>query len=128
MHKANVESITEGGYHLLGFALAQQPVIYEDAGELLADCFVNQHCGHRRVDATGQSTDHSTLANLRTNAGGFSGAEARHRPGTGQTQHPMSEVAQQRRAVWRMNNFRVEQEAIEPPHVIGDGGEWRAIA
>ena len=39
-------------------------MVDEDAGELLADRFVDQHRGDRRIDAAGQPADHAALADL----------------------------------------------------------------
>ena len=43
---------------LLGLARPQQPVVDEDAGELVADGPVHQRRRDRRVDAAGQPADH----------------------------------------------------------------------
>ena len=43
--------IAEQRHHLLGLAEPQQAVIDEHAGELIADRLVQQHRGHRRIDA-----------------------------------------------------------------------------
>ena len=39
-------------------------MIHEDAGQLVADSFVNEDCGNRAVDATRQATDYFFVANL----------------------------------------------------------------
>jgi len=48
----------------LAFVQAQQAVIDEHAGELVADRFVNENSGDRAVDAAGQPADHPALADL----------------------------------------------------------------
>ena len=54
----------EQAHDLLRLAEAQQAVIDEDAGQLLADRFVDQHGGDRGIDAAGQAADHAALADL----------------------------------------------------------------
>ena len=47
----------EGGPQQLGLRLAQQPVVDEDAGQLVADGPMHQRGRHRRVDAARQRAD-----------------------------------------------------------------------
>ena len=96
--------------------------------KLVADRLVDQHRGHRRIHPARQAADHPPLPHLRADASDLGGAEARHRPGARQTQHAMGEVAQQRGAMRRVHHLRMEQQPVEPPRVIGDGGERRALA
>ena len=56
--------VAEQRHDLLGLAGAQQAVIDEDAGELVADRLVDQHRGDRRIDAAGEAADHPALADL----------------------------------------------------------------
>ena len=49
---------------LLGLALAQQAVVDEDAGQLVADRALDQGGGDRRVDAAGQPADRPLVADL----------------------------------------------------------------
>ena len=42
----------------LGLVEPQQAVIDEDAGELVADRLMDQHCGDGGIDAAGQAADH----------------------------------------------------------------------
>ena len=48
----------------LGLALAQQAVVDEDAGQLVADRAVDQRGRHRRVDAAGEGADDPPVADL----------------------------------------------------------------
>ena len=50
---------------LLGLALAQQPVVDEHAGQLVADRALHQCRGHGGVDPAGQPADHVLVADLR---------------------------------------------------------------
>ena len=49
---------------LLGLALAEQAVVDEHTGQLVADRALHQRCGDRRVDAAGQSADRPLVADL----------------------------------------------------------------
>ena len=54
--------VDAGGGHevaldLLGLALAQQPVVDEHAGELVADGALHERGGHGGVDAAGEAAD-----------------------------------------------------------------------
>ena len=49
---------------LLGLALAQQPVVDEDAGQPVADGPLHQRGGHRGVDPAGQPADGALVADL----------------------------------------------------------------
>ena len=50
---------------LLGLARAQQPVVDEHAGQLVADGLLHERRGDRGVDAAGQPADHARVADLR---------------------------------------------------------------
>ena len=51
VHQRNVVVMPEQVDDGLGFVEPQHAVIDEDAGELVADRFVDQHRGHRGIDA-----------------------------------------------------------------------------
>jgi hypothetical protein len=53
----HLEVVVERLHHLGGLVLAQQAVVDEDAGELLADGTVHEERRDRRVDAAGERTD-----------------------------------------------------------------------
>ena len=103
MHQPDVEAVAERRHHLLRLAGAQQAVVDEDAGELVADRLVDQHRRHRRIDAAGQAADHPALPDLGANRRAIAvGAEAGHRPVARQPRHLVGEIAQQLRAVRRV--------------------------
>ena len=61
--------VDAGGGHevaldLLGLALAQQPVVDEDAGEPVADRALHEGRGDRGVDAAGEAADRPAVADL----------------------------------------------------------------
>ena len=58
----DVEVAAERLDHLLGLVLAQQAVVDEDAGELVADRLVDEQRGDGRVDAAGERAEHALAA------------------------------------------------------------------
>ena len=64
VHERHVEMTLEGLDDLRRLVLAQQPVIDEHAGELVADGLVDEQRGDRRVDASGQRAERSCAADL----------------------------------------------------------------
>ena len=98
-------------HHLLGLAGAQQAVVDEDAGELVADRLVDQHRGDRGIDAAGQAADHPPRSRPGARMRAISvGAEAGHGPVAGAAGDRVGEVAQQLRAVRRVHHLRVEHQ------------------
>ena len=69
VHQPDVEAVAERRHHLLRLACAQQAVVDEDAGQLVADRLMDQHRGHRGIHAARQAADHPPLAHLRADAG-----------------------------------------------------------
>ncbi len=59
MDQRDVVVVAEQPDHLRGLAFAQQAVVDEDAGELVADRLVDQHGRDRRIDAARQAADHA---------------------------------------------------------------------
>ena len=113
--------------HLAGLVLAEQAMIDEDAGELIADRLVDQKRGDRRIDAARQAADHAPLPDLRPDLGDLGLAELRHRPIAGATGDPMHEIGDQLGAVRRMHHLGMELDAVEPAGIVGDGRERRAV-
>ncbi len=64
----DVEVLAERLDHLLGLVLAQQAVVDEDAGELLADRLVHEQRRDGRVDAARQRAEHALVPDLRADA------------------------------------------------------------
>ncbi len=75
-------------------------MIDKDAGELIADGFVDQHGGHGGVDPAGQSADHPCVADLGADLGDFGVAEMGHGPLARTSGDAMGEIAQQRGSDW----------------------------
>ena len=80
--------------HLLGFALAHQAVIDEDAGELVADRLVDQHRRDRESTPPERPQITRPLPDLRADAGDRLGAESRHGPVAAAAADVEDEIAQ----------------------------------
>ena len=79
----NIVVAAEQADDLLGLALAQQAVVDEDAGQLVADRLVDQHGRDRRIDAAGQAADDPplpTCARIAATASCAEGAPSTSRP------------------------------------------------
>ena len=76
----DVVMVAEQGDDLLGLIQAHQAMIDIDAGELVADRFVDQHRSDRRIDPAGQAADHSAIPHLVADFGNLGLAEFGHGP------------------------------------------------
>ncbi len=63
-----VQLAREHVHHQVALVQAQQAVIDEHAGEVVADGAVNQRCRHRRIDSARQTEDDLLITDLRANA------------------------------------------------------------
>ena len=70
----------EHGHHLLAFVQAQQAVVDEDAGQLVADGLVQQRGNHGGVNAAGQAEQDVVGADLGANLGDGVFSDLRRRP------------------------------------------------
>ena len=98
MHQRDVVVMPEQVDHGLGLVEAQQAVIDEDAGELVADRLVDQHGGDRGIDAAGEAADHPALADLGADLLDRLLAEGAHGPVAGEAGDLAHEIA---RSAWR---------------------------
>ena len=116
-------------HHLLRLALPQQAVIDENAGQLLADRLMDQHRGDRanprRPTARKSPARRQPAPRMRAIS---RAAERRHRPRPRQPATSWVKLRNKLRAMRRMHHLRMELHAVEPPRIVGDGGERRALA
>ena len=111
---------------LLGLALAQQAVVDEDAGELVAHGPVNQRRRHRRVDAARQAAEHPPVAHL--GADGLRLLSATNEPGVqspAQPQMLVQEIGQDLGALRRVDDLGMELDAgiaalVSPMAAMGE--------
>src|SRR5690606_27730186 len=64
VNQRDVELIAEHGHDLLALVHAHKAMIDIDAGELIADGFVDEHGCNRGIDAAGETADHAAGADL----------------------------------------------------------------
>ena len=100
---------------LLRLPLAQETVIDEDAGELVAHGLVHQRCRHGGVDSTGQPADHLTGTHLFTDALDLIVDDALHGPGGLTAGDVDQKVLEDPLTVLAVKDLRVELDAGEPP-------------
>ena len=65
VHHLHAHVLGERIHHLRGFVQAQEPMVDEDAGELLADRAVDERGGHRGIDAAREAEDDFLATDLR---------------------------------------------------------------
>src|SRR6516164_4697905 len=111
MYKRDIIVVSEEADDLSRLVLAHEPGVDEDAGELIADRFVDQHRGHRRVDPAGEAADHPALAHSGANPGDRLVLEAGHAPVALQARDPVREVAIDPRAPRRVDHLGMELHA-----------------
>ena len=106
---------------LLGLALAQQAVVDEHAGELVADRPVHERRRDRGVDAAGQAADHPLVADLRADRGDLLVDDVGHRPRrrgsrrrrTGSARAPVWPCAVCRTSGWNCTPASAAAEVLE---------------
>ncbi len=113
---------------LLGLARPQQAGIDKDAGQLVADRLVQQRRRDRGIDAAGQAAHDVTPSDLAADLVDRLAAEQRHRPVAAAARYVVREVAQQLTALRRVDDLGMEQHAVKPALVIGNGGVGRRLA
>ena len=118
MDERDVVGLAEQPHHFLGLVQAHQPVIDEDAGELLADRLVDEHGGDGGIDAARQPADHPVEATCFLILWIISVLKWRHRPVALAAADLEREIAQKPRAVRRVHHFHVELRGVElaAPH------------
>ena len=111
-------------HHVVELVLAQQAVVHENAGQVLADGAVQQHGGHGRIHAPAQAEDDAVVANLLLQLGHRSIHERGGAPRLVESADVRHEVAQHQRAVFAMEHLGME---LHAPHLLalhlvgGDG-------
>ena len=80
MDQRDVVVVAEQRDDFVRLARAHQPGVDEDAGELVADRFVDQHRGDGGIHAARQAADHLALADLLADLLDRGGAEGVHVP------------------------------------------------
>src|SRR5882724_2735772 len=111
--EVHLEGITEGVDDRLGFPFAEEPVVDEDARELVADGAVDEHGGHCRVDAPREGTQHPLSVHLGADRLHRGVDEASHRPGATHTANG-EEVVEDLLPLGSVDDLRMELDGVEP--------------
>jgi hypothetical protein len=97
-------------------------VIDENAGERIADGFVQENRCDGGIDPAGEPAYHFRASHLRPDARDHGVAERGHGPVVAAARDAMNEIADKRGAAWRVHNFGVKLHAIEAPPLVGNRG------
>ena len=99
---------------LFCFVFAQQTVIDEHAGQLVADSLVNEQRRHGRVDTPAQCTQHALATDLRTDALDLFLDHRGRCPRGRRAGEAEEEVLQHLLTVRRMDHLGMELYTVEP--------------
>ena len=121
----DVEVAAEGLHDLRGLVLAQEPVVDEDAGELVADGLVHEQRGHGGVDPAGERAEHALAPHLRADARGLLLDHRRGRPRRRRLGDPVEEVLEDLRPVLGVQHLRVELDPVEAARRILEAADRR---
>ena len=99
---------------LLGLVLAEEPVVDEDAGELVADRLVHEERRDGRVDAARERAEDALRPDGGTDPLDLLLDDRGGRPGRRRAGDLVQEVLQDRLPVGRMHDLGVELHAVEP--------------
>ncbi len=123
--EVDVEVAPERRLHVLGLAGAQQAVVDEHAGELVADGLVHQGRRHRRVDAPRQSADHFGIPDLAADGCHRLLDDRNPRPGRTGAAHVVQEVLENLLTARGVRHLRMKLHAAETPLRVLHGGDGR---
>ena len=107
--------VTKGLDHLLGLVLAQQAVVDEDAGELIANSAVDERRSGRGVDASREAADHSAVTDLGAHRRNLLVDNRGRRPALLEARDLAQEAVQDLGAVRRVDDLRVELDPVQAP-------------
>ncbi len=125
VHERHAEVAGEGLHDLLGFVLAQETVVDEDAGELVADCLVHEQCRDRGVDAARERAEDALVPDYRSDALDLLLDDRCRRPRRRDVRDLVQEVLEDVLAVRRVDDLGVELHAVQPPCAILERGDRR---
>ena len=115
----------EGLHHLIAFVQAQQAVVHENAGQLLADGAVQQRRDHGGIDAAGQTQDDFVLADLGAHRLDHALDDVARRPQRAAAADVVHEALQDAAPLRGVRHLGVKLDAIEPARLVGNAGKRR---
>ena len=110
----HVEVAAERLDDLLGLVLAQEAVVDEDAGELVADRLVHEERGDGRVDAAGERAEHALRADRGADPRDLLLDDRGGRPRRRRARDLVEEVLEDLLPVRRVHDLGMELDAVEP--------------
>ncbi|MNN08968.1 hypothetical protein D3C81_1218370 [compost metagenome] len=110
--------LLEHGHHLVAFVQAQQAVVDEHAGQLVADGLVQQRGNYRGVNTAGQAEQDVVGADLGANLGDGVFSNLRRRPQGFAAADVEDEARQDATALLGVGHFRVELHAVVAARVV----------
>ena len=125
--EVDVEVLAEGGLDLLTLVFAQQPVVDEHAGQLIANRFVQQHRRDGRIDAAREAEDDVVAADRLADLGFLLFDERRRRPVAAAPADPEHEVLHELAPVLGVDDLGVELHAVDRAVFGGYGGDRRVL-
>ena len=118
--------LLEHGHHLVAFVQAQQAVVDEYAGQLVADGAVQKRGDHRGVDTTGQAQQDVGRAHLRPNLGNGVFDDVGRGPQGFAAADVLDEARQDAAALLGVGHFRVELHAVVAQGIVVHAGDRAA--
>ena len=123
VHERHFERAAEELADAFGLVLAEQAVVHEDAGELVADGLVNERGRHGGIHAAGEAEDHVVGADRLADFRHGAVDEVGHVPVPGAAADAEAEILDHERAHGGVDDFRVELDAVEIAGAVLDGRE-----
>src|SRR3990167_3656475 len=116
----------EHGHHLLAFMQAQQAVVDEYAGQLIADGLVQQRRDHRGIHTAGQAEQHVGAADLGAHIGDGVFNDVGGGPQGFTAADFQDKAREDATALLGVGHFRVELHAVVAAAVVRHGGDRAA--
>src|SRR5262249_5008392 len=112
LHEMNLERVAKRSRNALRLTLAEEAIVHEETGELVAHGAVHQHSDHGRVDTSGERAQHASCAHLA--ADGLHGRvdERRHGPLSARAAET-DEVIEYGLALGRVGHFWMKLNGVE---------------
>jgi hypothetical protein len=123
----HAQAAREGLHHLFCFAQPQQPVVDENAGELVADGAVDQRRRHRGVDPAGQAQDDFVAAHLGADLRDRFADVVGHVPVAAAAADVVHEALDDLPAFERVGDLWVELQSVETAGLVGHPGDRRRV-
>ncbi len=117
----DAETAGKGRHHLLGFVEAQQTVVDEHTGELIADGPMDQRGGHRGIHTAGQPEDDVVVTDLFANRRDGFFHVVGHVPVVATTADVVNEATYDLLALEGMGHLGVKLHTVETPFFVGHG-------